>query len=89
MRKTVVREDFGKGRFKSQALLDETALLQCITYVDLNPIRAGMPDKLESPDYTAIQRRIAEPQNHGLIKPFAGICGCPGCCHALTNAVMG
>ena len=45
---------FGEGHFKSQALLDETALLSCLAYVDLNPIRAGMSSTLEKSDYTSI-----------------------------------
>lgn len=49
---------FWEGRFKSQALLDERALVTCMAYVDLNPIRAGASDSLEASDYTSIQERL-------------------------------
>jgi hypothetical protein len=57
------RDDDEKGkvwqnRYKAVRLLDETSLLACAAYVDLNPIRAAIAEVLEQSDYTSIQRRI-------------------------------
>lgn len=74
-------EDFVKGRFwesryTSIALLDETAVLSCMAYVDLNPIRAGIVEELQYSLHTSIKKRIENLKtNNSLInkniKPFA------------------
>ena len=49
---------FWEGRYKCQLLCDTRAVLAAMTYVDLNPIRAGMATRLEDADHTSAQQRI-------------------------------
>ena len=49
---------FWESRFTSQALKSEEALLSCMAYVDLNPVRAGIADRPETSSHTSICERL-------------------------------
>jgi REP element-mobilizing transposase RayT len=50
---------FWEGRFKCQKLDDGGAVLACMAYVDLDPVRAGIAATPEESDFTTAQDRPA------------------------------
>src|SRR5262249_35179175 len=53
------------GRFKSIAVLDEAALLATCTYIDLNPVAAGIAAVPESSAHTSIKARVEHVKEQG------------------------
>ncbi len=52
------RGHFWEGRFKAQRIVDESGLLACAMYVDLNPIRAAMAQSPDEAVHTSAYDRI-------------------------------
>jgi hypothetical protein len=55
---------FWEGRFHSVPLLDQAALIACLAYIDLNPIRAKVTDRPERSTHTSGYRRIRARNRH-------------------------
>jgi len=70
------------SRCKCQTLLDQTAVLSAMTYVDLNPIRAQICDRLEDSLHTSARARLdtIEKDQTRADQSLAPVLGVPGLC---------
>ena len=65
---------FWEGRFKAQRLCDERAVLAAMVYVDLNPVRAGITERLETSHRTSVATRLqsSSRERDARLRPVAG-----------------
>jgi REP element-mobilizing transposase RayT len=59
---------FWEGRFSSVPLYDQAALVACMAYVDLNPVRAKMAATPEASTHTAVRSRIRSRQRTRVVR---------------------
>jgi REP element-mobilizing transposase RayT len=56
---------FWEARYKSIAILDEEALLATCTYIDLNPVAAGIAKVPKASPHTSIKQRVDHARRNG------------------------
>jgi hypothetical protein len=59
---------FWQARYKSIAILDEEALLATCTYIDLNPLAAGISLVPERSEHTSIKQRVEHVRGKGQLE---------------------
>jgi hypothetical protein len=64
-RQDKVRGAFFEQRFKSVAILDEESLLATCTYIDLNPVAAGIAQVPEASEHTSVSARVEHVKAQG------------------------
>jgi hypothetical protein len=62
------RGTFWESRYKSIAILDEEALLATSTYIDLNPVAAGVAETPEKSPYTSVKQRVVNVKDQGKLE---------------------
>ena len=62
---------FWQGRFTSVALLGQSAVIACMAYVDLNPIRARVAETPETSRPTSVHDRINARQAYRIVTSIA------------------
>jgi REP element-mobilizing transposase RayT len=62
------RGTFWEARYKSIAILDEEALLTTLTYVDLNPLAAGLAKTPEASPHTSVKARVEDCRERGVLE---------------------
>ncbi|MBA3845310.1 MAG: transposase [Planctomycetes bacterium] len=83
---------FWQGRFTSVALLDQLAVIACMAYVDLNPIRARQATTPESSLMTSIHDRVDARQLHRIaagVRTRTGASGGPPAIIAVPDPQAG
>jgi len=81
-REDICKGRFWEGRFRCQVLLDQTAVIAAMAYVDLNPVRAESCETLEDSAHTSARLRIREIAQDApaAARPLAPIAGIRGFC---------
>ena len=59
---------FWEGRYTSVPLLDHAAVVACMAYVDLNPVRARIASSPELSSFTSVRARVGARQRHRAVK---------------------
>jgi hypothetical protein len=59
---------FWEGRYASVPLLDQAAVIACMAYVDLNPVRARMAPTPEASRFTSVRTRVGARQRHRVVR---------------------
>jgi hypothetical protein len=72
-REDKTRGAFFESRFKSVAILDEESLLAVCTYIDLNPVAAGLAAAPEESPHTSIHERVAHVEEQGRIEDLKAV----------------
>jgi hypothetical protein len=59
---------FWESRYTSVPLLDHAALVACMAYVDLNPVRARVTDRPERSTHTSVRQRVRARQRTRVVQ---------------------